>query len=60
MAKKPGFSHVFYTLYNSHSFQLLIKDILKAKPYKTVMAKVLKIIAWFKKSKLQLAFLRQH
>jgi len=52
MAKRPGFLHVFYTLYDSYSFQLLIKDIFKAELYKTVMAKVLKIITWFKKLKL--------
>ena len=60
MAKRPGFSHVFYTLCDSHGFQLLIKDIVKAEPYKTTIANVSKITTWFKKSKLQLAFLRQH
>ena len=52
MAKRLSFSHVFYTLCDSHGFQLLIKDILQILRWKEVIAAVLKVITFFKKSKL--------
>jgi len=60
IVKRPGFSHVFYTLCDSYGFQLLIKDILQILKWKEVMAAVSKVVAFFKKSKLQLAFLRDY
>jgi len=58
MAARPEFSHVLYTLCDSHGFQLLIKDIATIAPWNATFASVAKVVNFFKNSKLQLARLR--
>jgi hypothetical protein len=59
MAERPAFSHILYTLCDSHGFQLLIKDILQTEPWNKTFIETSKIITTFKKSKIQLAVLRK-
>lgn len=60
LALKPQFSGALFTLCDSHGFQLLIKDILKVSPHKNVTTSAQTLVAFFNKSKLQLAHLRSH
>ncbi|KAL9564115.1 hypothetical protein ACKAV7_011765 [Fusarium commune] len=60
MKALPEFSHCLYILCDSHGLQLLIKDIVESKRWMPIFGKVIFLIAFFNKAKLQLSRLRIH
>jgi hypothetical protein len=58
-AARKEFQHCFFSLCNSHGLQLLIKDILEQPFFEETFRSATLIVTFFKKSKLQLARLRE-
>lgn len=54
----PELKHVFFIPCDSHGLQLLVKDVLSLRAFKTILDNAQKIAKAFKKSPLQLARLR--
>ena len=52
--------HCFFILCDSHGLQLLIKDILQLPWFSGIAQRAQKVVTAFKRSKLQLAILRQY
>jgi hypothetical protein len=59
LAARKKFQHYFFSLYDSHRLQLLIKDILELPFFEGTFKSTTLIITFFKKLKLQLAQLRE-
>ena len=55
----PNLQHCFWTFCDSHSLQLLIKDILDLPFYKTILDLAITLISGFYRSPLQKARLRE-
>ena len=58
LARMENFCHCFFSLCDSHGLQLLVKDILHMEYFKDISDDTAFITTFFKKSKLQLARLR--
>ena len=58
LARMDKFRHCFFSLCDSHGLQLLVKDILQMECFKDISDSTAFITTFFKKSKLQLARLR--
>ena len=56
----PKTQHIFTIPCESHGLQLLVKDVLEHEPFFNIITNAQKIATHFKKSKLQLAILREH
>jgi len=56
----PKTQHIFTIPCESHGLKLLVKDVLEHEPFFDIISKAQKIATHFKKSKLQLAILREH
>jgi hypothetical protein len=54
----PRFSRAYFILCDSHGLQLLIKDVLKLGPFKSIHKYIQTIAVWFKNTALQLSYLR--
>ena len=59
LAARKEFQHCFFSLCDSHGLQLLIKDILELPFFEETFKSTTLIVTFFKKSKLQLARLRE-
>ncbi|KNB15464.1 hypothetical protein FOXG_21339 [Fusarium oxysporum f. sp. lycopersici 4287] len=59
LAARKEFQHCFFSLCDSHGLQLLIKDILEQPFFEEAFKSATLIVTFFKKSKLQLARLRE-
>ncbi|PNP73805.1 hypothetical protein FNYG_12855 [Fusarium nygamai] len=59
LAARKEFQHCFFSLCDSHGLQLLIKDILELPFFEEAFKNATLIVTFFKKSKLQLARLRE-
>lgn len=58
--RDPKTQHIFTIPCESHGLQLLVKDVLEHEPFFEIISNAQKIATHFKKSKLQLAILREH
>jgi hypothetical protein len=57
LAKHPLLAHSFFVPCDSHSLQLLIKDILESKPFSDTITKAQSIVSTFHRAKKQYAIL---
>lgn len=55
----PGLSHILGVLCDSHSLQLLVKDIVTTSPWRSTLEKAVYVITYFRHSKKQYARLRE-
>lgn len=55
---QPGLEHLIGILCDSHSLQLLVKDIVTTSPWRVVLEKAVYVITYFRHSKKQYARLR--